>query len=574
MAAYSPTEYRRIIEEMGRLEQQARDAERRARDAEQRARDAEQRARHAEQHPEKAKILKGINKLRKEEKKHGRDIYYKNQKATALEVCESIANFAIVFLMVLAVCQSGKTGCMLAIIEILLRSNSEVSAEHIFVITGLSDKEWVAQTKRRIPLPEGNVIHRGQLKRKTHLFENLKNAVIIVDECHIACKDKMSVDNILQQAGLKDLQYLKKNNITIVEFSATPNSTLDDIEDWKTCSKKCIMKPGDGYKGHKALIDDNRLFQAEDLFIADNPEAGLTKKQEKARKKQIKPANDAIKDLKDFIEKRYRKPRYHIIRTPHTTKCDTVMMRFSGIFGSEKFAFVPCFGEEESLMKELAKVPDKHTFLFIKETARCAVTFDRKDLIGVLYERMPKNPKHDVIVQGLAGRACGYDVDDDMIVFSNVESIERYVAMVESNFTERDGFKHSGKKKTHLHNSLWRNTEGESVEVKEEDYFDDLVIAMFDRIEEARTYIKNTEFPHKAVGARGPSVKSWEKKKDKRGFYLSTSGKGKNKTKVRTFDEIYQIRKWGLDDTHAFTFHPCYEDITKKNTLKWCVIHR
>ena len=80
------------------------------------------------------------------------------------------------------------------------------------------------------------------------------------------------------------------------------------------------------------------------------------------------------------------------------------------------------------------------------EKARCAVTFAHKNLIGILYERLPKTPKDDVIVQGLAGRACGYNVDDGIIVFTNVPSIERYVTMVDSDFKERDGFTFTGDK--------------------------------------------------------------------------------------------------------------------------------
>ncbi len=560
--------YERIVAKMARLEEEYA-KEKQARIA------AENRALQAEEYPEKAKILKDINQLRKIEQDKGREIYYENQKATAMEVCDSILNVAIVFLMVIAVCQSGKTGCMMAIIELLLLSNSKVNPDNIFVITGLSDKEWVAQTRRRIPLADSNVIHRGNFKRSRHLFENLKDAVIIVDECHIACNEAMSVDNILKQSGLKDLKYLKENNIKIVEFSATPNSTLDDIENWETCSKVHIMEPGDGYKGHKALIEDNRLHQAQDLFIEHDPEGGLSKEEENERNEVIKPAIDAIEELKYVIQSTYKVPRFHIIRTPTSNKADTVIGRFKTIFGN-KYAYKNCYGGQEQLMDELNKIPENHTFLFIKETARCAVTFESKERVGVLYERIPKIVKNAVIIQGLAGRACGYDVDDGMIVYSNIQSIVKYVAMVESNFTERDGFEMKRKtKKTHLNNSSWKNTQGEvkaECEVSE-DSRKDVTIETFKTVEEARIYIKNTDFPHKAVGARGPSVKSWEKKKDENGFYMSTVGKGENRTKVRSTDEIKAIRKWNLDDTHAFTFYPCYKDIKDKSTLQWWVIH-
>lgn len=60
---------------------------------------------------------------------------------------------------------------------------------------------------------------------------------------------------------------------------------------------------------------------------------------------------------------------------------------------------------------------------------------------------------------------------------------------------------------------------------------------------------------------------------DENGYYLSTSGKEENRTRVRTCDEIYALRKWGLDKTHHYTFHPCYKNIHDKSTLEFCLIY-
>ena len=159
------------------------------------------------------------------------------------------------------------------------------------------------------------------------------------------------------------------------------------------------MEPGQGYKGHSALIENHRLHQAEDLFIMNDPEAGLSYDYEDARNKAIKPAIDAIKDVKNKIDMSYTHPRFHIIRTPTGSKAETVIGRIKTICGDE-YAYKKCYAGEEQLMDRLAI--RRSTFLFIKEKARCAVTFVHKDLIGILYERLPKSPKTDVIVQGLA----------------------------------------------------------------------------------------------------------------------------------------------------------------------------
>ena len=557
-------EYRRLLAAF-RVSEEARKA-------------SEERARLVEENPEKAMMLKTINTLRTYERKEGKELYYDNQAATAGEVVDAIRQVGIVFQMVVAPCQAGKTGCMLATIEKLLQSVNSVNTDNIFVITGLSDTEWVTQTKKRLPLGYDKVIHRGQFKKLSLLLKNIKNALIIIDECQIACKGDMSLDKLLENTGLKNLAYLKDNNVNIVEFSATPNSTLNDIELWNTCSKTHVMKPGEGYNGHETLITNERIRQAKDLFIDNDPEAGIPYDSEVARNKKIKPAIDAVKELKRDIEEMcYSTPRFHIIRTPTSSKADTVIGRFMKIFGDE-YDFKKCYIGEAQIMVELAKTPEKHTFLFIKEKARCAVTFDRKYLIGVLYERVPKTPMDDVIVQGLAGRACGYDVDDGNIVFTNIPSIQRYVNMLKSDFKKCNDFTYTGyksKKTTHIHPVGYRNTDGEvSQQETKEDQEEPVIIKKCRNIQEARAYIKDTQIKNKKNSSRGPSPASWEKKKDKHGFYTSTSGKGENKTKVRSTQEIYAIRNWNLNATHAFTFHPCYEDVNDKQTLQWWVIHR
>ena len=533
--------------------------------------EAEERARQAEESPEKAMMLKKIQELRDEENANGKEIYYENQEATATEVVTAIRLVGIVFQMVVAPCQSGKTGCMLATIDMLLQSDSNVNPDNIFVITGLSDVEWVSQTKKRLPFIGNNVIHRGQFTKSASFLKNLKNAVIIIDECQIACKKDMSLDKLLEKTGLKDLAYLKENNVNIVEFSATPNSTLNDIELWESCSKMHVMTPGRGYKGHEQLLVNNRLYQCKDLFIENDPVAGLPCDDDDARNNTIKSAIEAIKDIKGKIEMCYTSSRFHIIRTPTGAKAETVIGRFKTICG-DNYAYKKCYAGEEQLMDELEKTPEKHTFLFIKEKARCAVTFDRKDLIGVLYERLPAKPKDDVIVQGLAGRACGYNVDDGIIVFTNVASIERYVSMMKSGFEDRDEFTftgHKSKKESHIHPATYRNAEGEA-NLPEE--VDDIIFKTVDTFEDVKNYCASLPKEHFGGRGRGPRKPS-DTKVDERGFKKSTI---RGTTKVYTLKDVEAQKKAGIytDGRFNIRVNACYKDINDISTLVYAITHR
>jgi len=439
--------------------------EEKMKETEDKCKKAEERAQKAESNPQSTIILQDIDCMKNVAKKKGKQIYYDNQSATAIQVTLNIKIPDIVFQIILATCQAGKTGCMVSLIENIIKMNLNIDIDNIYIITGLSSKAWELQTRKRMPKDLiKNIIHRAQLKNNVSRFTDLQNAIIIVDECQIACNKYMTFDNLLQQAGIKDLEYLRKNNVNIVEFSATPNTTLCDLELWQKDNAyiKHIMRSGEGYKGFEDLFNEKRIHQAEDLYIDIDKPAGLSLKDEKKHKKIIKPARDAIKKIKEFIEQTYPVPNNHIIRVPTGAKEDVVIGRFKEIFG-DSYEYTKCnctIGKD--LVEELIKTPKIHTLIFIKETARCAITFedindpknDVKGRIGVLYERIPKSISDDVIIQGLAGRACGYGPLNNMHVFTNIPSIERYVIMVQSNFENTYDFTwrgKNGKKTTHLH---------------------------------------------------------------------------------------------------------------------------
>ena len=104
--------------------------------------------------------------------------------------------------------------------------------------------------------------------------------------------------------------------------------------------------------------------------------------------------------------------------------------------------FVVCDSSTGVDVMERVKVkPARQCVLFIKEQLRCAATLV-KEHIGVLYDRVSK--LDNVMVQGLAGRSTGYDVPECLVVFSDVKSIMRYLAVVQEGFDTMSGLKCSG----------------------------------------------------------------------------------------------------------------------------------
>jgi len=204
---------------------------------------------------------------------------------------------------------------------------------------------------------------------------------------------------------------------------------------------------------------------------------------------------------------------------------------------------------------------------------RCAKTLKKK-FIGILYDRYSKNPDDTTINQGLVGRDTGYDNNGISICYTNINSIKRYEQLWESNFEDKT-IKWNSKTTKYTNGILSgkhtfndpKDYDGFSVASDDSDELEEPVINKFKTQEEAKAFY-NKELK-KIMDGRGPN----KRKPDENGFYLSTIGKGDNRTRVRTTQEIFDVRRWSLNETHHYTFHPCYEDINDKSTLQWWFIH-
>jgi hypothetical protein len=354
-------------------------------------------------------------------------LVYENQRKCALEVLDGIRK-GFLFQLVLAQTQSGKTGMMVTV--------AEGCKKDVVVMSGLSNVDWKKQTIGRFS-EKVPVYHRNDLKN----VKKLENCVVLIDEVQYASGAGMTLDGLLQGCGCKDIEILRQLNVHFVLVSATPNRIYDDIEglssEW---SRRLVMEPGHGYTGLQELLQSGRLLEAKDLWVAGAAGEDELPGVKRFNEKMISKSLEAIEELKGVITS-YKEPKYHIVRTQYAAAGEEVRSRFRQVF-LDSVDFVVCDSTTGVDVMEKVKVkPSKNCVLFIKEQLRCAATL-HKEHIGVLYDRVSK--LDNVMVQGLAGRGTGYDVPECLVVFSDVKSIVRYLAVVEEGFESMKGLKCSG----------------------------------------------------------------------------------------------------------------------------------
>jgi len=361
----------------------------------------------------------------------GVSVIYDSQKQFAKNIIDIFDDKKVLFVTSILPTQAGKTGTMISIIEQYVERHC-IPFENIYLITGLSSKSWKKQVKDRFPnILETQIYHRNDLKdRVSFELTFKKDALIIMDEMHIAARKKQTMDIMFEELSFAKRETMYEKNIKVIEFSATPDGVLKDRLQWGESSKVVFGKPGSGYKGIRDFFNENRIHQCDELCgFNNNP-----------KKDEQDLAKENIRKLGKFIINRYGidKPKYHIIRTPTGEASRVMMNNFKEIYGDNvDYKEHNGITDEENINDILNIEPKKHTCIFIMELCRCADTINKK-YIGVLYERNVKIFNDSAQVQGLPGRMCGYDDTGETVVFANVPSLELYLQHYDSEFTRTD----------------------------------------------------------------------------------------------------------------------------------------
>jgi hypothetical protein len=506
----------------------------------------------------KQNVLNELEILRLTEK----SVIFENQEIIASKVVSAFKNRKIINIMVVSKTQSGKTGSMCATIKQYLEDTSNlIPIENIYIITGLSSCEWKEQTKERMPESiQSRVFHRCELPNTfVDEIKDKQNIIIIMDEIQVAAKKGQTIYKTFKNGGLLNKSKLYENDIKILEYTATPDGTIYDLMKWNDASSKILADVGDGYISSFNLLQMGRVKQYKELCGYDK-ETGEVDEE----------VFENIQEIKNDIDN-YNNPLYHIIRTKNGPEQDLTIQNFKQIFHDDTYNFIKYDRESEieDINKTLIIKPKRHTFVFIKEMLRCAKTLT-KIFIGILYDRYSKNPDDTTTIQGLVGRNTGYDNNGISICYTNINSIERYEELWNSNFEDKT-IKWNSKTTKYTNGILsGKNTfndpkdyDGFSIASDDSAEMKEPVIKKFKTQEEAKEYY-NKDLKE-IMGGRGPI----KRKPNNDGYYEATIRSNK---KIYSCDEVKYERRQGLHENN-YRFYPCYEFVNDKSTLQWWFIH-
>ena len=493
--------------------------------------------------------LKGINTI------------YENQKKCGKAVRNIFNNKSVINCLVYGMTQTGKTGCMTALIQYYILSNI-IPIDNIYIITGLSDIEWKKDTKNRIPGSiNSRIFHRTNLS--ITFFRDIRekqNTLIIMDEIQMACEENQTIHKTFKECRFYDLDFLLENDIKLIQFSATPDGNMNDILDWKHHSAKVKLEPGESHYGPKQAIEQDRIKQFKILTNIDN-----------------------VEELKQDIESNYKKnPRYHLVRVPNkrenkdgTNNQSKVISNIKKVFGKNYQYNKKCLniikGDINDILKEKL---EKHTFIFYCEILRCAKT-QYKKYIGISYERYVSNPNDSSIIQGSFGRLTGYDDNGDSICYTNIPSLENYIKLWENDMEFKKGIVWNTKTTQYDKKDDITYSTGTFNSVKH-------IELLKDGCSEKIKDIPIIEGPHKTfehVVKRGRELKVIKRRspkkpsedKIKNGYYtVNISGNNI----VLSQDKLFKTSRVtsGMGKS-KYCIRPCYSDLYEPKTLEWWLIY-
>lgn len=370
-----------------------------------------------------------------------------NQIEASKEIMMKFKN-GINWCILLAQPQVGKTGVMTQINRQLYDPDvlkmCGLNDYGLVILCGMSSTELRNQTMQRLNTGDGEkyteVLFNKQIQKKLKHKKYIKKYwngkyIIMIDESHYGQDINSSIDKFLlrilfshdkkNEITIDDLINYKKwdnKRVKIVSVSASPFSELENYCKHNNSIGKVILKPGNMYYGIENFLNDKKVRNPINFSYSEK-------------------CTDFFKQFERDIHQK----KFILIRLPNILKSrmDVIgnikkigrsfvpKLKFwsydSGQLNAEDVKYI------DKLNEKLLHEPKYPTVIFILGKLRAGYTLETKN-ISIVHDNYVSTPKCDVVIQSLSGRCCGYDKNNNLKIFCDIESIKKYIEFVKSNF--------------------------------------------------------------------------------------------------------------------------------------------
>jgi hypothetical protein len=328
----------------------------------------------------------------------------------------------------------GADGLMIEIAKLLTTHDDDnfiIDLDKVRIITGMSNAGWEKDMIDKAPTCfKDKIFHHGKLSKADLLC--ITNGLIIIDEIDTGDKECQVLHNTLKEAGVLDVEHMKKHNNRFVFISATMIKELYDLYRWGSLHELYKMTIPTSYIGHKDFLERGILKDFYSLQTREKAEQWVQE------------------DILDMYGNDYR---VHLVRV-NTKTVDVVQnacirkgVTFRNHTSTDRLS--------QDEIKEFFKEPlTQHIVLGVKGFFRRANLIPNrwKLRIGATHELYTKVVDNNVQIQGLTGRMTGYWRD---IIEAghktgphrtSIKAIEEYEKNYENPFGSND-YKTSGFRK-------------------------------------------------------------------------------------------------------------------------------
>ena len=262
-----------------------------------------------------------------------------------------------------------------------------VNPSNVRIITGMSNAGWEKDMIDKAPKCfNDKIFHHGKLSRSD--LTKLQNGLIIIDEIDTGDKEYQVLHTTLKEAGVLDVEHMKKHNNRFVFISATMIKELYDLYRWGELHELYKMTIPVSYIGHKDFLDKKIVKEFYPMNTKDKAEKWVQE---------------------DIIYHYGSDYRVHLVRVSGKivdvvqNACIRKGVMFRNHTSTDRLS------EEE--IKEFFREPlTQHIVLGVKGFFRRANLIPNrwKLRIGATHELYTKKVDNNVQIQGLTGRMTGY----------------------------------------------------------------------------------------------------------------------------------------------------------------------